>query len=199
MRGSVVAAAASLALTISVPAHVSASVTVGLEETFESGAQFNGTLTFDDSTYSILTGVTGSIAGGYSFYSSDNFTYVENYFYYGTNQSCLSGLCDRLIAGDSSFPVSQYIVIGWNENPTGQDPFTLLSVNIPTYAAGILSYLGSNLVYPDPFDPVVSYEVTSYSNPPMSAVPLPGTLSLFGTAIVGFWALAARRRVKQAA
>lgn len=163
-------------LTLSVAAlastNASADVVAHLHETMQSGATFDGNLTFADD-YSALLGVDGILSG--DAYGDDYFSWVWKV---GTQQTAgnstnIAGVRnDWLMDGTFETGYRNYLGLTWNY-PAGSLVVNL-SPELQTYYAGVSDA-----------DRVVSAEV--------SAVPEPASVALLGLGLAGV-AVVRRRR-----
>ncbi|MEI6333560.1 MAG: hypothetical protein WCS87_03305 [Methylococcaceae bacterium] len=178
MKYKKLAIAAALSLSMGFIESARADSIYALSETFESGATFNGNVTFDVdfnaiAVNGVLTGYSTSqtgpvyVAGGFVIDSSvsESINWVD---YVGYNYAVAPISQNRLDDADPSGLVSNSILFTIDFTNPASPSFNTISD---------LSYNGIN-TYSNTADPLVSGSVAQ--------VPLPAAIWLFGWALAGF-------------
>jgi hypothetical protein len=150
--------------------------TLNLTETFQSGATFNGTVTFL-SDYSNMVAVTGVLSGGP--YGTDSINWIwdqtANFASSFGPQYGGNFLMDGTTCGNECGSFNYFITITWDFSAAP-------NLQVVTPAADPLSAIGGNNI--NYVDPLVS---GSFSTPE------PGSLALLGSGVVGLAGLLRRK------
>jgi hypothetical protein len=190
--------AASALILLGASASAFASHTVYVQETFASGAAFNGSLTFSDNYLALLSG-TGTLSGGV--YGS----ILLNQTYYGglPSDSPVAGATgnDFLLDGPPSgnFGTDYHNYLGFVWKVSGGDLMLLTQdsagFSIEPYQSGVTTDISPATPNGATIDPVRTVAVSAIAPPQTSPVPEPASLWLLG---VGFAALLGTRKRKRA-
>jgi PEP-CTERM motif len=148
--------------------------TLGLTETFQSGATFNGTVTFL-SDYSNLVAVSGVLSGGSWATQSINWIWDQTVNYASSFGPQYGGnfLMSGTTCGNECGSYQDFITITWD--------FSSAPNIVLASPGGSLAVEGGNNV--DYVDPLVSGHFA----------PEPGTLVMFGSGVIGLAGLIRRK------
>ena len=144
---------------------------------FQSGAEFDGTITFSDD-YSSMLDTDGYLNGGSNGFSNEHFNWT---WWAGTGSSSYDSnsdglLNDWLMNGTASNNYSMYIGLSWDASVSSLAGGISFDTDVSS------SYFNGNSVYDD--------LIVGFST---NAIPEPSVIALFGLGLVGI-GFARRRR-----